>query len=192
MNLFDLAKSLNTFDVPLYISEKNNCCFSIVIPSNELNRLRNKTDDNTNKETGVYVSECSCYDFYEYAKQINNEAVNQIENLIFDRFGSFDERKELVYSVFAILHEIGHVYHLLESKLTYDEFWEKYYVDWQNVWVEYQFCYNFLADTLEEKKKINMIFGEKYRNTAFEKYADMFALNHFEECLMKAKKIYNT
>lgn len=190
MRILDIINLIGIYNVPIFTIEKHeikgNCCFSIMIPTDELAEIRNKKAT-THRNTGVYFYNCTYSEFYNLSKEINSEAVSQIIELIKQNFEINDEDEKLAFSLFSILHEIGHVHHFLNSKMSYREYWINFYKDWEELWIMYQFEYNIIATTSDEKSKTNLKYGKLYRGVALEKVADDFAINNFKDAFLKIK-----
>ena len=194
MKLSNIIRALDIFEVPFYILDinelqNNKYCFAIVIPTDKLAQFRGVQQPINVKQTGVYIINCDVYTFYEASKSTNPEGIAQIEQIIRDNFGVFKSEYYLAFAVFSILHEIGHIKHLEKSKMTYEEYYDTYQKEWDNLYREYLFVYKIYATTPERIKAVNQLYGEKYRSHPFENFADHFALEHFEECMQKIHDI---
>lgn len=188
MKLLDIVENLKDFDVPIYIlneSELQNkkYCYAIVIPTDKLAFFRGVKSSGNCKDVGVYIIDCDLTDFYDANKSTNFEATKQIERIIKKELQLLDGEYVLAFAVFSILHEIGHMKHLQNSQMSFQEYYDTYQKDWDNIYKEYLFMYKLYGTTQERIKEVNSLYGEKYRSHAFESYADEFAIQHLEECM---------
>ena len=194
MRLFDIIKTLDHFDVPMHTLNENelknkNYCYAIVIPTDKLALFRGIKPSGNHKDVGVYVIDCDLTVFHEANKAINFEATEQIEKIIRKNIQLHDGEYALAFAVFSILHEIGHIKHLQNSQMSFQEYYDTYQKDWDNIYKEYLFMYKLYGTTQERIKEVNSLYGEKYRSHAFESYADEFAIQHLEECMDKLRNI---
>lgn len=192
MRLLDILRCINNFDVPVYILPESELqskkyCYAIVIPTDKLASFRGATKPNSFKDTGVYIIDCDLDVFYSENKSSNFEGITQIEKIISDNFDISEKEYILAFAVFSLLHEIGHIRHLQESKMSYEEYFNAYQKDWDDIYREYLFMCKLYGTSQERLKAVNQIYGEKYRQHAFESYADNFALEHFEKCMQKLR-----
>ena len=194
MDLSHIVSVLNEVDVPIHIlstSELQNkkYCYAVVIPTDKLSSFRGTPSSNSAKETGVYIIDCDLDVFYEANKSTNFEGVVQIEKIIKDNFDILETEYVISFALFSILHEVGHIRHLQNSKLSYEEYYDTYQRTWDNIYRNYLFMYNLYGTTPERKKAVNQLFGEEYRQHAFESYADSFAIEHFEKYMCKLRNM---
>lgn len=192
MKLSDILSTLDSFNVVIHILNESelhnkNYCYAVVIPTDKLAYYRGAKSSSEPKETGVYIIDCDLIDFYKANKAKNLEGTVQIEKTINENTNIFDGERPLAFSLFSILHEIGHITHFQNAKMSYEEYYNAYQKDWDDIYKDYLFMYRFYGTTQERLKAVNVLFGEKYRNHAFESYADNFALEHFEKCMQKLR-----
>lgn len=192
MTLLQIIEVIGDFTVPIYPLEygeiNNEFCYSIVIPTDVLGKIRGNNSTSTKRDTGVYFYNCTYSKLYELMSEKTPEAVQQIIEKLNSNFQIIEYNIPLAFSIFALLHEIGHVYHLNNSGMSYEEYWRKYYKERDALWIDYQFEYYIIAKTPIEKKNVNLKYGEIYRNIEIEHLADDFAINHFEECYNRVEQ----
>lgn len=192
MTLLEIIELIGDFKVPIctieYQEINNDYCFSIVIPTDILAKIRGKNSTSPKRDTGVYFYNCTFLKLYELTSAKTPEAVQQIIEKIKSNFSINENDVALAFSIFALLHEIGHVHHFINSEMSCEEYWMQYYKKRDALWMDYQFEYYIIAQTPNEKKNVNLKYGEIYRNLEIEHIADDFAICHFEECYYKVKQ----
>ena len=192
MTLLEIVDLIGNFQVPIYTIEhqeiNNDYCFSIMIPTDVLSKIRGNNSNSPKRDTGVYFYNCTFLKFYEITSTKTPEAVQQIIEIIKSNFWIEENDIALAFSVFALLHEIGHVHHFINSEISCEEYWSQYYKERDALWANYQFEYHFIARTPDDKKNVSLKYGEIYRNIEIEHIADEFAICHFEECYNRVKQ----
>lgn len=168
---------IHFFDEP---KEKKDYCYAIIIPETELNIIRGKEREGENNDpVGVHILRCDSAELLENYKEQNFPGVLETTNELQQRFSIPSEQMHIAYTLFVILHEIGHVLHHLESGLSNSEYWYRYNGSRDDVWMIYQFCHNVICKNFGEQQLLQTFVNQIYRNIPSEKYADKFAFDQF-------------
>lgn len=140
---------------------------------------------NSDKRRGLYFPDCDSSEALEYCKSNIPDSFVRIKQMICTKC-DFDE---ISFSVFSILHELGHW-------IQYKEFIEEGHTD-----KEFINCYelqrafmHMQRDSEYQKCKskediiaLNKKYDNLYAALSTEKYANDFALSHLIEGVMKIK-----
>lgn len=140
---------------------------------------------NPDKQRGLYLPDCDSLEALEYCKSSMPDGYERIKQMIFTKC-DFDE---ISFSVFSILHELGHW-------IQYKEFIEEGHTD-----KEFISCYelqrvvmymqrNSECQKCKSKEDIialNKKYDNLYAKLPTETYANDFALSHLIEGVMKIK-----
>lgn len=140
---------------------------------------------NSDKQRGLYLPDCDSLEALEYCKSNIPDSFVRIKQMISTKC-DFDE---ISFSVFSILHELGHwiqYKEFIEEGHTDKEFINCY--EWQRSVMymqrdsEYQKC-----KSKEDIIALNKKYANLYAELPTEKYANNFALSHLIEGVMKIK-----
>lgn len=137
---------------------------------------------NIDKQRGLHLPNCDSFEALEQCKSSMPDGFRRIKELVCTKC-DFDE---ISFSVFSILHELGHW-------LQYIDFIDKGHSDQEfiiNYEIERAVLYsqrNLEYKTCKSKEDIvelNKKYDKLYAELPTEKYANDFALNHLLECVM--------
>lgn len=140
---------------------------------------------NTDIQRGLYLPDCDSLEALEYCKSSMPDGFRRIKELICTKC-DFDE---ISFSVFSILHELGHW-------LQYKDFIDEGHND-QDFIINYEFERAILysqrnteyknCKSKEDIVELNEKYDKLYAELPTERYANDFALNHLLECVMMIK-----
>lgn len=157
----DILAQIPHEDTPvfLYNTPKENfeyfCCQ--LQTSEELSILRNnkkKIEQEIREEDlGLYILNADVEYIYDKSVQRNKALVANICSNLLAKYKIAIENRAVAFTLFSILHEFGHWRHYISSKLSRMEYWKKYELDRDGLWMEFQYFYNFCCHTEEENSK---------------------------------------
>ena len=179
-----LVNTISTYGVQIHFFDepkpRKDYCHAIIIPENELNIIRGKEGENDNNDpVGVHILRCDSAELLaDFAAQ-NMPGALEIINELKKHFSISDEQMHIAYTLFVVLHEIGHVLHHQESGLTNSEYWYRYNGSRDDVWMIYQFCHNMICKNPREQQLLQTFVNQIYNNIPSEKYANEFAVDNF-------------
>lgn len=141
--------------------------------------------ENSDKQRGLYLPNCDSSEALEYCKSNMPDSFRTIKQMICTKC-DFDE---ISFSVFSILHELGHW-------IQYKEFIEEGHTD-----KEFISCYELQRAVMymqrdsecqkckskEDIIALNTKYANLYAELPTEKYANDFALRHLIEGVMTIK-----
>lgn len=140
---------------------------------------------NTDIQRGLYLPDCDSLEALEHCKSSMPDGFRRIKELICKKC-DFDE---ISFSVFSILHELGHW-------LQYKDFIDEGHND-QEFIIKYEFKRAILLSQRDVEHKnckskediveLNKKYDKLYAELPTEKHANDFALNHLLECVMMIK-----
>ena len=175
--ILDYGVQIHFFDKP---KRKKDYCHAILIPENELNIIRGKEVENDNNDpVGVHVLKCDSAELLADFAARNMPGVLETTSELKQRFSIPNEQMHIAYTLFVVLHEIGHVLHHQESGLSNSEYWYRYNGSRDDVWMIYQFCHNVICKDSGDQQLLQAFVNQIYRNIPSEKYADEFAFDQF-------------
>lgn len=122
------------------------------------------------------VNEVKCNNFNEY---------DLIMELIDTKNKSKNISEEVIFCVFCILHEVGHIIHFKDSGLSSKEYMEKYKMEYDIY--ECKKTQELDGITNGERDKVLKKYDKLYREIEPEKRADMYALSEISKALNKLK-----
>lgn len=137
---------------------------------------------NTDKQRGLHLPNCDSLEALKYCKSCMPDGFRRIKELICTKC-DFDE---ISFSVFSILHELGHWLQYIEfidNGHNDQEFIKRYELERAYLYlqrnIEFKTCKS-QKNITELNKKYEMLYAE----LPTEKYANDFALNHLLERVM--------
>ena len=140
---------------------------------------------NSDKQRGLYLPDCDSLEALEYCKSSMPDSFERIKQMIFTKC-DFDE---ISFSVFSIIHELGHW-------IQYKEFIEEGHTDKEFIGCyELQRAVMYMQRNSECQKckskediiALNKKYDNLYAKLPTETYANDFALSHLIEGVMKIK-----
>ena len=177
----ELLDKIETKQTPIYLhdilKDGKDHCYSRTATSAELSVLRNKpAKEGEDEELGVHLTNVDLQQIYDSYFAKNSVAVEEICAFLKDTFHISEEKISNAFVLFTILHEIGHWQHLIQSGLSRMDYWKKYEAMRDDLWIQFQFTYNLLCRTDDQRNMAFKCFNEKYRNLPSEKFADEYAI----------------
>lgn len=147
--------------------------------------------ENSNNERGLYFPNCDSLDALEYCKSTTPYSFERIKTMIRTKC-TFNE---ISFSVFSILHELGHwiqYKNFIDANHNDKEFILLYEIERAFLYsqrkIEYEKCKNNKEDVAHLMEK----YEKLYANLPTEQYADCFALSNLEKYVMMIKKDMRT
>lgn len=135
----------------------------------------------TDKERGLYLPDCDSLEALNYCKINMPDGYERIQNIICSKC-EFDE---ITFTMFSILHELGHwiqYRNFINAGHNDKEFIAKYESERALLYLkrneEYVFC-----KCKEDVIALNKKYDQLYAGLPTEKYANNFALEHLPECM---------
>ena len=175
MKITTIASSIiTTEEVPVYYTDTKT--FSSVT------YLKGESDLNG----GLYLPNCDSFEAFEYCKSSMPDGFNRINRLISTKC-DFDE---ISFSVFSILHELGHWFQYIEFiKEGHDdrEFIKYHEMDRACLFLQRQNEYS-TCRSKEDIVKLNIKYDSLYAELSTEKYANNFAIKYILEYVRMIKQ----
>ena len=188
MKTKDIAEKINIYnvDIKYFYSPTPNVdyCSSSIIPSSVLAQIRGNASIASEETTfiGVNLLDCEHKELYNYFCHTNLPAVQKTCQTLQKNFHISQSHMALAYSLYAILHEIGHIVHLKEFELSYEDYWYRYNASRDNTNILFQFCYHKICHSDSERMILLAFVNEIYDNIPSEKAANKFAMQEFLRC----------
>ena len=140
---------------------------------------------NSDKQRGLYLPDCDSLEALEYCKSNIPDGFARIKQIICTKC-NFDE---ISFSVFSILHELGHwiqYKEFIEEGHTDIEFISRYELQRAVMYMQRDSAYQ-KCKSKEDITALNKKYDNLYAELPTEKYANDFALSHLIEGVMKVK-----
>ena len=140
---------------------------------------------NSDKQRGLYLPDCDSLEAVEYCKSNIPDGFARIKQIICTKC-NFDE---ISFSVFSILHELGHwlqYKEFIEEGHTDIEFISRYELQRAVMYMQRDSAYQ-KCKSKEDIIALNKKYDNLYAELPTEKYANDFALSHLIEGVMKVK-----
>ena len=176
---------INNYNVPIFFFDEattnEDYCHAIIIPSESLAEIRGiKKETTIEKNVGVHIFRCDEKTLYADFLRRNLPAVYARQQQLQSCFSIEQSDIPLAFTLFTILHEIGHMIHIQESQLSHADYWFRNNASRDDVWKLYQFCNSAICHTPQEKSLLLTFVNQIYDNIPSEKFANQFAEKEFE------------
>lgn len=186
MQLANMISLIKNYDVPIIFFDQTvrneDPCSAIIIAPKELAEIRGQNSENViDRPVGVYALRCDTNYLYQDFLVRNAPAVYEREKMIQSNFGITFHEKENAFSLFTILHEIGHIIHIRKSGLSNSDYWFRYNASRDDVQMLYQFCNAKICQNDRQRRSLLTFVNQIYANIPAEKFANEFANNEFME-----------
>lgn len=180
-----LISSIKNYDVPIFFFDEavvgEDYCHAIIIPSKSLAKIRGINKEITvEKPVGVHIFKCDEKILYEDFSRRNLPAVYARRQQLQSRFCIAQSDIPLAFTLFTVLHEIGHIIHIQESNLSHADYWFRNNASRDDVWKLYQFCNSAICHTPQEELQLLIFVNQIYDNIPSERFANQFAEKEFE------------
>lgn len=184
----ELLDKIETRQTPIYFhdvpKDGRDYCYSRTATSAELSVLRNQPiKEGEDEELGVHLTNVDLQQIYDSYFSQNPVADQETCTILKDTFHVSEEKISHAFVLFTILHEIGHWQHLIQSGLSRMDYWKKYEATRDSLWIQFQFTYNLLCRTDDQRNMALKCFNEQYRNLPSEKFADEYAITELPQYL---------
>lgn len=149
-----------------------------------VNNIATNKKNYDDSKLGVCLADVTIYEFYELGKQI--EDVEKFKDDISYLFSVNDDNISLIYSIFTILHEVGHwLYFKSSGKKSLE------YCKWETE--ERREANELMNQSYNSPDKLllKQAARDKYKNVPSEIESDKYAFNNIKEKLELVRKYIN-
>jgi hypothetical protein len=165
--------------------ETKSFIFQVHNPTEKNDILNDKWDSSNtydNSSIGIYIPNITTDQLAYLENERNPWSFEQILDIVSFKIPVSIEDTNLIYSTFAILHEFGHWFHFINSKMSTYQFYQLESKQRDSLNPLHQELLS-LSDYSYEKHRLAKEYNSLYRKLPSEKIADDFALQYIEESI---------
>lgn len=175
---------------PLETLNKQNYVSCQFLGIAEFNALRNGSHSNTTEydqsDVGVHFPDTDIATFLHLEQNRNPINIDQVMDDISNLFLIYQVEYAVVFSIYCILHEIGHWKHFVDSGKQAYEYYLEDLNNRKDLLRIRQFIYDLPNDS-PLKKVLSIDYNKQYRNIPSEYAADQFAFSHILPSIDKVR-----